>query len=234
MWAVPTSYVRHPSEFSQISERDIDGFLADSFCSETSTEHIVALYDPKIWPFWLPFRISWQISFQLQSEHVPEENRKNQTFDKTAHVPSRVCVLYVSVLQPALLPFNKKGLFVMLIPPSWLTAWKLLPFSVSSMFQKALSELGPRALTYLLLPTESKPCVNYGSAEGNLSMGAEHAMAELERDLKGGIVHRVFVFFFFFSLLSFCCWPCPCISPRAHFYTAAVGSVWKLLRSIES
>lgn len=77
----------------------------------------------------------------------------------------------------------------MLIPPSWLTAWKLLPFSVSSMFQKALRELGPRALTYLLLPTESKPCVNYGSTEGNLSVGAEQAMAELETDLKGGIVH---------------------------------------------
>lgn len=70
------------------------------------------------------------------------------------------------------------------------------------MFQKALGELGPRALTYLLLPTESKPCVNYGSAEGNLSMGAEHAMTELERDLKGGIVHRVFVFFFLFFFLS--------------------------------
>lgn len=83
----------------------------------------------------------------------------------------------------------------MLIPPSWLTAWKLLPFSVSSMFQKALRELGPRALTYLLLPTESKPCVNYGSTEGNLSVGAEQAMAELETDLKGGIVHSDRFFF---------------------------------------
>lgn len=70
------------------------------------------------------------------------------------------------------------------------------------MFQKALGELGPRALTYLLLPTESKPCVNYGSAEGTLSMGAEQAMAELERDLKGGIVHRVVFFFFFLLLLA--------------------------------
>lgn len=89
----------------------------------------------------------------------------------------------------------------MLIPPSWLTAWKLLPFSVSSMFQKALRELGPRALTYLLLPTESKPCVNYGSTEGNLSVGAEQAMAELETDLKGGIVHSDRFFFFFLPLL---------------------------------
>lgn len=89
------------------------------------------------------------------------------------------------------------------------------------MFQKALRELGPRALTYLLLPTESKPCVNYGSTEGNLSVGAEQAMAELETDLKGGIVHSDRFFFSF----SPCCRPGPCISPQAHFYTAAVGSV---------